>query len=256
MSQTIIINQLLINYKEFGQGAPVLILHGWGKGSDSWIEVGELLAKNNYRVIVPDLPGFGASQLPDKPWEFDDYISWIEQFAREMNVDKFCLVGHSLGGSLALKFTALHPEIVEKLVLCDAAIIRKERLDWRQTYAKKMAHWKNDLLRLPLASKIYPFAKKILYKFAGNHDYELAGPVMKETFKNIIKIDTIEYARQIAVPTLIIWGDKDEATPVEDAHAINKAIKDSKLEIIAGAGHKLHRTHSQQLANLIFNFIK
>jgi len=205
MNYKIIIDKLSISYKRFGQGRSVLVLHGWGKGSDSWVAIGEILAKDNYQVIVPDLPGFGASQEPDKPWGFDDYIDWIEQFVKEMKLNRFYLVGHSFGGALALKFAALHAEMTEKLVLCDAAVIRKERLDWRQTYAKKMAHWKNNLLRLPFASKIYPVAKKIFYKFAGNHDYELASPVMKETFKNIIKIDTFEFASRIARPTLIIW---------------------------------------------------
>lgn len=249
-------DNLTVNYKIFGQGRQVLILHGWGKGSDSWVGVGDQLAQNGYRVVVPDLPGFGESPEPNRPLEFDDYIRWIGAFAKEMKLDRFYLVGHSFGGTLALKFAALHPGMVQRLVLCDAAIIRKERLDWRQTYAKKIAHWKNDLLRLPLASKIYPVAKKILYKFAGNHDYELASPVMKETFKNIIKIDTFEFASRIIAPTLIIWGDKDDATPVEDAYAINKAIKNSKLEIIAGAGHKPHRTHPAAMADIIGKFFK
>jgi pimeloyl-ACP methyl ester carboxylesterase len=250
------INGMAVNYKTIGQGKPILILHGWGVGSDSWMVVGELLAQNNYWVIVPDLPGFGKSQEPDKAWEFDDYIRWIEQFVKEMKLDKFYLVGHSFGGALAAKFTVLHPGMVDKLVLCDAAIVRKDRLDWRQTYAKRMAHWKNNLLRLPFAPRIYPFAKKVLYRFAGNHDYELASPLMKETFKNIINIDLLEYTRNINSQTLIIWGDKDLSTPVEDAYEIQKAVKNSKLEIIAGAGHKLHRTHSPQLAQIINSFLR
>jgi len=271
----IVIDGLSINCKTFGRdafsnafmaetvsdgkvqsGKLILILHGWGVGSRSWVEAGESLAKSGFGVIIPDLPGFGQSQEPKTTWDFEDYINFIEHFVAQLKLDKFNLVGHSFGGSLAAKFTSLHPEMVEKLVLCDAAIIRRERLDWRQTYAKKMASWKNRLLELPFAGGIYPFAKKILYKFAGNRDYELASPIMKEIFKNIIKADVLEATRKILAPTLIVWGDKDKETPASDAYEISHRLINSKLIIISGAGHKLHRTHNKELAEIICKFIK
>jgi pimeloyl-ACP methyl ester carboxylesterase len=259
------IENLSINYRVFGQKrhcftkatqGSILVLHGWGVGSRSWVEFGELVAKAGYRVIVPDLPGFGQSQEPKIAWDFDGYIGFVERFVREMKLERFVLVGHSFGGALAAKFAAIHPEMIKKLVICDAAIIRKERLDWRQQYAKKMASWKNRLLELPFAGGIYPLAKKILYKFAGSRDYELASPVMKETFKMVLAYDTLEYARKLAVPTLVVWGDQDKATPVEDAYELHSLLINSKLITIPGAGHKLHRTHAPQLAEVILNFIK
>ncbi|MCU0652844.1 MAG: alpha/beta hydrolase, partial [Candidatus Pacebacteria bacterium] len=255
------IEGLTIGYRAFGsfpealEGRSILVLHGWGVGSRSWVEFGELMAKAGYRVIVPDLPGFGQSQEPKTPWYFDDYIRFVEQFCAAMKLDKFYLIGHSFGGALACKFAATHPEMVEKLVLCDAAIIRKERLDWRQQYAKKMAAFKHRLLELPFAGGIYPLAKKILYKFVGSRDYELASPVMKETFKMVLATDTLEYARKLAVPTLVVWGDQDKSTPVEDAYELNKEIPGSVLWIIPGAGHKVHRTHAHQLAEAVNRFL-
>jgi len=252
------IDKLDIHYKVFGEdNAPiVLILHGWGIGSRSWVEFGEFMAKNGYRTIAPDLPGFGQSQEPKIAWNFDDYIEFVVKFCAELGLNKFCLIGHSLGGALGAKFGTLHPEMVSKIVLCDAAIIRKERLDWRQAYAKKMASWKNKLLELPFAGGIYPLAKKILYKFAGARDYELASPVMKETFKMVLKTDTREFARRLPMPVLIVWGDQDKSTPVEDAYELNREVLGSLLKVVPGAGHKLHRTHAKELAESIGNFLK
>ena len=250
----ITIGGLAVNFKTFGKGLPVLVLHGWGGRSDSWSAVGEALAQKGYQVICPDLPGFGASHEPKKAWQFQDYLDWAAKFTDSVGLGRFFLVGHSLGGALACAYAALNPQKIKKLVLCDAAIIREERLDWRQKEAKNLASKKQFLLELPFAAQFYPLAQKIVYRLAGSHDYQLASPLMKETFKNVIKVDSRGAAQKITIPSLIIWGRNDKSTLLEDAYAINKLIAVSKLEIIDGAGHNPHRTHPVVLADKIADF--
>ncbi|MFA6376817.1 MAG: alpha/beta hydrolase, partial [Candidatus Paceibacterota bacterium] len=158
--QKIIINDLAENYKAYGKELPsfakvsedkpvVLVLHGWGIGSGSWVGVAEGLARDGFGVVCPDMSGFGKSQEPEKPWKVDDYVKFVEDFAAQLGLEKFYLLGHSFGGGVAAVYAAKHPDKMEKMVLCDSAIIRKERLDWRQEYAKKMAGRGKFLLGLP-----------------------------------------------------------------------------------------------------------
>jgi pimeloyl-ACP methyl ester carboxylesterase len=249
------ISGLLINYKTFGQGQPLLVLHGWGKGSDTWVAVGGSLERNGYQVIIPDLPGFGKSEEPKSSWTVLDYLRFVEDFTTELKMDKFDLIGHSFGGGLAAMFAAKNPQRVGKLVLCDSAVIRKERLSLRQVIAKGMSKTGKFILALPFAGGIVPLAQRVVYKIAGVHDYETASPVMKETFKNILKETLVGHAAKIKTPTLIVWGRNDKSTPAEDATSLNKIIPGSTVAFIEGAGHNSHWTHPQELARIIGSFL-
>ncbi len=257
----ILINNFLVNHKIFGAsfdkalaGVPILVLHGWGVGSESWVGVAELMAKEGYRVIVPDMPGFGKSAVPEKPWTVDDYVEWVKDFADKLEMDGFILIGHSFGGQVAAKFCAICPKRVDKLVLCAAAVVRKPRLGSRQLVAKYLAKTKIIFQNIPFG--IYPVLRKIVYRIAGTRDYAQLQGVMAQTFLNVVGESVIESAKRIKTLTLIVWGDKDRETPTEDAREINNAIAGSRLEIIPDAGHKLHRTHAQILAEKIINFLK
>lgn len=248
------IDSLEANYKIFGAGQAILVLHGWGIGSDAWMETAVLLAQGGYKLIVPDMPGFGESEVSKTAWTVDDYVDWVKNFADELKLDKFVLLGHSFGGQVATKFGALYPEKIDKLILCAAAVIRKPRLGSRQRLAKFLARGKVFFKNIPFG--IYPALRKIVYRISGARDYARLRGVMAQTFLNIVSEGMLESAKQIKMPTLIVWGDKDTETPLEDAREINWAIANSRLKIISGAGHKLHRTHAQELANIIFQFLK
>ncbi len=245
-----------VAYKIYGAGAPVLILHGWGGGSASWVKVSSLIAEKGFQVICPDLPGFGKSGEPKEPWNIEQYLKFLGRLVEELNLKSFFLVGHSLGGGLALAFSARNSRSVRMLVLCDAAVIRKERLDWRQSCAKKMALAKKLFIKLPLAGGIIPLAQKIIYKIAGVQDYHKASPIMKKTFDNIIKEDLQKYAGLIKIPVLIVWGERDKSTPVEDAYVLQHLINGSRIEIIENVGHNSHRQAPVKIAETIMDFIK
>jgi pimeloyl-ACP methyl ester carboxylesterase len=168
-------------------------------------------------------------------------------------LDKFVLIGHSFGGQVAVKFCAIYPNRVDKLVLAAAAVVRKPRLGSRQILAKYLAKTKIIFQNIPFG--IYPVLRKIVYKIAGTRDYGQLQGVMAKTFLNVVGEPVLEAAKEINIPTLIVWGDKDNETPIEDAHEINRAIPNSQLKIIAGAGHKLHRTHTKELTKIIVQFL-
>ena len=109
-----------IRYYEFGQGPVVILLHGLGSVKEIWLaNVGALASK--YHVYAIDQIGFGHSDKPLLEYKIATFVDFLQGFMQAQNISKATLVGNSLGGWIALDFTAQHPEMVEKLVLVDSA---------------------------------------------------------------------------------------------------------------------------------------
>lgn len=107
------INNLKIHYRSQGQGKPLLILHGWGRGSQSWQKFLDLAKSKvnkqqsaSLQIIIPDLPGFGQSDYPPEDWSVGDYAEFVWQFLEKLNIKNFYLLGHSFGGRIAIKIAA------------------------------------------------------------------------------------------------------------------------------------------------------
>ncbi len=232
----ITINGIKTNYQVFGEGKPFLILHGWGSNCERWADVAEIISKKGYKVVVPDLPGFGKTDDLEAPWNTNKYINWIEQFVKEIGLSDFYLLGHSFGGALASKIAVKRAQDVKKLFLVSAACVRRKTA--QKSFLKKVAKIVKVLHFLPY----YGFFRKVVYKFIiRKSDYVYVEGIMKQTYLNIISEDLSFHLPFIKVPTVIIWGDKDDSTPIEDAQLIAQRVKNSKLVVIAGAGHDLNR---------------
>ncbi len=238
----------------------IVILHGWGSNSLRWQRVKELLEKKGIEALVLDMPGFGITPSPERPWGRDDYISWIFQKVKEKNWQKFNLLGHSFGGGLAVKIAA-NPDLfkkgkrIEKLILCAPAIIRRKSVKsflfyWAAYLGKKF-------FSLPVIKIFNPLAKKLIYKLAGTRDYYLADGIMKEVMKKTWKEeDLLLSLEKIEIPTLILWGKKDDVLPLKDAYKIKEKIRNSELKIIREAKHSPHREVPDKLAEIIINFLQ
>jgi len=224
----------------------LVILHGWQSSKEKWQKVKEAFEKEELEIIAPDLPGFKKANQLKLPWNLDNYVNWLKDFCDRFP-EPFFLLGHSFGGRIAIKFAVKYPEKLKGLILVSAAGIRKGK---------------------PLISKIVPlfkkfsflpgyyFFRKVFYKFVlRKTDYLEAKGTMKETFKKVIAEDLTSYLSKIKIPTLILWGQKDKITPLNNAYLMNKEIPVSTLEIIPGAGHEINLTHPEELVKFIRDFI-
>lgn len=246
----ITINGIKTNYQVFGEGKPFLILHGWGSNSDRWIQVAEKISEKGYKVIVPDLPGFGQSQLPPTPWSINNYINWLEELIKELRLKDFYLLGHSFGGALSSKVAVKHVQDIRKLFLVSAACVRKKTA--KKSFFKKMSKIVKVFYFIPY----FDLFRRAVYKFIiGKSDYVYVQGIIRETYLKVISEDLSFHLPFIKVPTVIIWGDKDCITPLKDAHFINKQIKNSKLIIISESGHDLNRKQPEILAQDVLNNI-
>ena len=244
------VKNLQVNYKIIGQGPPLragkpmLILHGRGSSSGRWERTAELLLQasaaafeeGHMQVIIPDLPGFGATPGPAAAWNMDNYVDWLHEFvekAPELHGD-FYLVGHSFGGALAAKFAIKYNQNVKMLFLVSAACIRKN------TWIKKLLYRVSKIVKVFSFVPGYSLARKAFYKFIlKKSDYLHITGVMQETYLRLISEDLSWRLPSLKVKTIIIWGDKDDLTPIAEAHIVHEKIPNSQLIILPGGPHGL-----------------
>jgi pimeloyl-ACP methyl ester carboxylesterase len=244
----ILVKELETHYKTIGEGKPLLVLHGWGSNSEKWVKVAELLAKDQVMAIIPDLPGFGLSKEPQTAWNLDNYNDWLYEFVQKVPElqKQFCLLGHSFGGALAVKFSIKYNQYVNQLFLVAAACIRK------RTRIKKAWYAVAKIGKLFSFLPYYKQARKGFYKFIlRKSDYPHVTGIMKETYLKVVLEDLSFRLRFVKVPTALIWGDKDDLTPLDQAHFIHSKISHSKLIIIPGGVHGLQIKTPEILAEKI-----
>lgn len=223
----------------------VIILHGWTKNLDKWDEFLKELDKKEIKYNFPKIPGLTGSL--DKVWELKDYVNWLKNIV-DKEKGKIILVGHSNGGRIALAFTKLNPQKVEKLILIDSTGVYHNELPLRIKRAVFRTIAKIGK-KLTSSNAI----KNLLYKLARESDYKDLKDSAKQTMVNLISSDLRPILSQIQTPTLIIWGGQDTITPLSDGVLMNGLIKNSKLEIIDGARHSPQFTHPNQVAETITN---
>ena len=226
----ITVNNLNINYIQYGKGRDIVLLHGWGQNIEMMKPLGDYFS-DNYRITILDLPGFGKSDEPKESWNIEKYSSFLELFLKELNVKKPIVIGHSFGGRVAIRYSSRNP--IEKLVLFGSPCIRiDEELPITVKLLKKIK-------RIPGLNEIGEFMKK----YIGSRDYKAASPVMRQTIVEVVNEDLSKYAREIEEPTLLIWGENDTEAPVKDAKELEKIMIDAALIILPG-------THYAYLENL------
>jgi pimeloyl-ACP methyl ester carboxylesterase len=217
-----------------GEGSPFLILHGWGRGHISWIGMQDNLSRN-FQVITLDLPGFGKSDMPPTGWGVSDYVRFVLDFARKLDIDRFHLLGQSFGGRLCIKLAAHYPERIKKLILVDSAGI-KHKKSFFETFGSSMASIFKVFSFLPG----YQLSRKFFYRFVLKRpNYLEATGTKKETLIKVLKEDITPYLEKIDVPTLIVWGRRDKLIPLKDGYLMKERIKNSELKIF-DCGHAPH----------------
>ncbi len=233
----------------------VLVLHGWNLSAKYYKNFKSLLEAQGLRVTVPDLPGFGEAKTPDYPFSLNDYENFTLSFLKQNNLDSVILVGHSFGGRIALKLAADYPSLIEKLILTGVPGVIQKPLKIK--FFKVLAIIGSKIFNLPLLNLLEKnIFRKILYKLAGATDYMKTQGVMRETFKRIINQDLTSCMKRIRCPTLLVWGEADNITPVAIAKVMKQKINNSKIEIVKNMGHSFIYQNPESFINIIGSFFK
>lgn len=229
------IQDIDLNYIVEGEGSPIIVLHGWGANIDAVRPIINIV-KKNYKVYSLDLPGFGKSMEPKEAVGSFEYAEIVREFLKAMEIEKATFIGHSFGGKLSIILGAKYPELVDKLVLIDSAglIPKRGAQYYIKVYSFKILRfiYKNLFFWIKDEKRLQKF-----YERFGSDDYRDSSGIMRKVLVKVVNENLKPLLKDINASTLLIWGDKDEATPLYMAKIMEKEIKDSGLVIFEGAGH-------------------
>ena len=228
----------------------ILILHGWTSSDqtkDKWQPLIKLLEDKKYSVRLLLLPGL--TQPLNESWDLEQYVEWLDtQVSTNKNV---IIIGHSFGGQLAIKYAAHNPKHLKCLLLIDSSGVPDNR--W-QKKLKRLVFLALAKIGTNLPQK--KFLKRLLYKLARERDYYQATEKQRVTMRLAIRTDIREEARKVKIPTLLLWGENDQITPIFMGETLAMLIQNSHLQIIPNARHSPQYTHPTQVASIFHKWLQ
>ncbi len=248
-----VINGLKINYIDEGVGSPVLFLHGWGSSILPFTNLINTL-KPTHRVVALDFPGCGESETMKTPWDINDYCNFVLEFIEKVGLNNPTLIGHSHGGRVILKLLGEKMLNPEKTVLFDSAGLIPKKSVKQKIRAKSFKAIKK-VLSLPIFNKNREKLLNKARKKYGSADYNAAPEVLRKTLVNVVNVDLRHLLGNIKSSVLLIWGEKDTATPLNDAKIIEAGIKGSGLCVIKDGGHFAFLDNPYQCSAILKSFL-
>lgn len=230
-----------VTYYKVGQGPPLLLLHGWGSRASVMMPLAGALGDIR-TCYIPDLPGFGDTPAPGRPWNVDDYADMVTAFASLAGTSAIDVLAHSFGGRITLKWAAReHADIAPKKVIITGGAGMKPRRTFSFYRRRALAM----LLKLPfqllpqgLKSKALSWLRETrIWKSLGSSDYRELDGVMRETFVRTVSEHLESCLPYIDQEVLLLWGKDDPYTPWYQAARMEKGLKNGALVGIDNAGH-------------------
>jgi pimeloyl-ACP methyl ester carboxylesterase len=257
-----------------GRGPALLLIHGIGDSSETWLPIIDDLARD-HTVIAPDLLGHGRSAKPRADYSVAAYANAMRDLLAVLDIDRATVVGHSLGGGVAMQFAYQYPERCERLVLVATGGIGRQVHPILRVASSPIADLVLPLLRLaPVRNvgRVIVHALRLLHLPLGRDadDFQrmfdaLPDTVSQHAFvrtlravvdwrgQHITMLDRCYLASHI--PTLLVWGTRDAVLPYEHALAAHVAMAGSRLETFAGSGHFPHHYDRERFVRVLRDFL-
>jgi pimeloyl-ACP methyl ester carboxylesterase len=264
-----------VTYRMSGAGPPVVLVHGIAGSSTTWRAVMPALAEH-YTVIAPDLLGHGHSAKPRGDYSPGAYASGVRDLLTVLDQERCTVIGHSLGGGVAMQFAYQFPERAERLVLVASGGLGKEVSPLLKAVTIPGAEYVLPLLLHRRIKDAGQWPGSVARRFGWRPSDTLAElwrsystltdrhgqQAFIHTVRSVIDVagqrvsahDRLYLAA--ALPTLIVWGDRDRIIPVSHAYRAAEAIPGARLEILEGAGHFLPWRDADRLLPILEDFLR
>lgn len=256
------LNGLTIHYSVEGRGPDVVLIHGWGSSREMWGAFTRALAAS-FRCWSLDLPGFGDSDTPEGAWfSIPNYTATVLRFVEAMSLPCVRVIGHSMGGLIALDFTAGHPDRVERLVAINPVVTGR-------AYLRPFAEWERGAEVLDRTQRLsrrllqpvlsHPAAEGLP---AGLQPYRRRavdfGRTTADTLLNagraIVNYDVLPRLGRITAPTLVLLGSLDANVPNSEGHLAVAEIPGARLAVFT-AGHLVTDDRPAETIQLVREFL-
>jgi pimeloyl-ACP methyl ester carboxylesterase len=264
-----------VTFRRAGWGPAILLIHGVAGSSETWAPVIDSLAQK-YTVIAPDLIGHGDSAKPRGDYSLGGYASGIRDLLQAIGHERVTVVGHSLGGGVAMQLAYQFPERCDRLVLVSSGGLGREVSFLLRAATLPGSEWVIPVLASSRVLSAGNLAGRLVGRVglrAGSDLEELwraltslhdagARQAFVYTLRSIVDAggqrvsarDRLYMAKEM--PTLILWGESDRIIPVHHGAEAHEAMPGSHFETFAGAGHFPHRDDPARFARALDDFIR
>ncbi len=248
-------------FREAGSGEPVIILHGLFGSSDNWLTIARQLA-TDYRLILPDQRNHGRS-FKSETFDYQSMSHDLLRFIQENNIDNPVIIGHSMGGKVAMNFAVNHPSMLSKLVVVDIGpkaypvhhqqiLAGLNHLDLTSIRSRKEA---DDLLSHYVEETgVRQFLLKNLDRSEdGAFTWKINLPVITREIENVGEALSVE--RSFSKPALFVKGERSEYIVDDDSQRISQIFPDSRIVSVSRAGHWVHAENPSEFLSVIKAFL-
>ena len=248
------LNNCTISYKEssldngdsFSDSTPILFLHGWGISSEPYLEVLTFLAQQ-HPIIAPDLPSFARSHYPHLVETYQDYAEFLLEFLAAINIQKVHVIGHSLGGGIALTLAALAPDKIASLVPVNATGIPSGSVP--EVLLRRLVEMPLQISLPKLKLQLVDIPQAFLPNLVFNTQNVIQGLLLS------LERDLRSLLPQIKSPCLLLWSKKDFTTPLANAEEFAAKIPHAKLVAVEEGYHEWVLLYPEKFTAIVNNFL-
>ena len=252
------VGQYQVRYLEVGHSKKtIILLHGLGASAERWLPIIPYLS-DDFRVIMPDIIGFGYSDKPIANYTPKFFMEFLSGFMKNTSIEKPILVGSSLGGRILLEYATHHPQNIEKMILVSPAV-NEELSPALQSYMQAALHptfedVKNAFLTMNGGNG------EIEDEFIDEFINRMSLPNAKMAFlaslmglkKQILKTEMLT---DLEIPTLLIWGEDDQVIPISNITKFRNSIKNIQYQIMEKCGHAPYAEKPELFSKIVLDFL-
>jgi pimeloyl-ACP methyl ester carboxylesterase len=249
-----------IRYLESGKGDEnIVLIHGLGASAERWEFVIPELSKS-YRVIVPDLIGFGHSDKPLVDYTTELFTDFLSSFFKKLKIKKTNIIGSSLGGQIIADYTSKNQDIVEKIVLISPSGIMKHSTPALDAYVMAALYPDSEGAKNAfqmMAGPSQQVNQRIIEDFVERMKLPNAKMAFMSTLLGLKSAEVItKTLMKITIPTLIIWGENDPVIPIKYADEFVSSIQDCRFYMMDNCGHTPYVDEPSKFSKLVLDFLR